>query len=108
LLDSISSAGGDETRVNGLSFGVADEASLLARAREAAWNDAKAKAEQLAALSGHLLDKATSITETIQGPVLPMPRMMAADMASERASTPIQPGTSSVTVTLQVEFGFRE
>ena len=109
LLDSISSAGGDETRVNGLSFGVADETSLLARAREAAWDDAMTKAEQLAALSGHTLGKATTITETIQGPVLPMPRMLAADMAmSERASTPIQPGTSSVTVTLQVEFGFRE
>jgi uncharacterized protein len=109
LLDSIASAGGDETRVNGLGFGVADETSLLARAREAAWNDARTKAEQLAALSGHTLGKATSITETIQGPVLPMPRMMAADMAiTERASTPIQPGTSSVTVTLQVEFGFRE
>ncbi len=109
LLDSIASAGGDETRVNGLSFGVADETSLLARAREAAWNDAKTKAEQLAALSGHTLGKATSITETIPGPVLPMPRMMAADMAmSERASTPIEPGTSTVTVTLQVEFGFRE
>ena len=109
LLDSIASAGGDETRVNGLSFGVADETSLLARAREAAWDDARVKAEQLAALSGHTLGKATSITETVQGPVLPMPRMMAADMAmSERASTPIQPGTSAVTVTLLVEFGFRE
>ena len=109
LLDSIASAGGDEIRVNGLSFGVADETSLLARAREAAWNDARNKAEQLAALSGHTLGKAASITETIQGPVVPLPRMMAADMAmSERASTPIQPGTSSVTVALQVEFGFRE
>jgi uncharacterized protein YggE len=38
-----------------------------------------------------------------------MPRMMAADMAmAERASTPIEPGTSSVTVSLLVEFGFRE
>lgn len=109
LLDSIASAGGDGTRVNGLSFGVADETSLLGRAREAAWKDAKAKAEQLATLSGHTLGKATTITEMIQGPVVPMPRMMAADMAmSERASTPVQPGTSSVTVTLQVEFGFRE
>ena len=109
LLDSIASAGGDETRVNGLSFGVSDETSLLARAREAAWDDAKTKAEQLAALSGHTLGKATSITETIPGPVLPMPRMMAADLAmSERASTPIEPGTTTVTVTLQVEFGFRE
>ena len=109
LLDSIASAGGDETRVNGLSFGVADKTSLMASARESAWNDAKAKAEQLAALSGHTLGKATTITETIQGPVVPMPRMMAADMAmAERASTPIEPGTSTVTVTLQVEFGFRE
>jgi len=109
LLDSVVSAGGDETRVNGLGFGVADESPLLAKAREAAWNDARTKAEQLAALSGHTLGKATAITETIQGPVLPMPRLMAADMSmSERASTPIEPGSSSVTVTLQVEFGFRE
>jgi len=109
LLDSVVSAGGDETRVNGLSFGVADESALLAKAREAAWNDARTKAEQLAALSGHTLGKATAITETIQGPVLPMPRLMAADMSmSERASTPIEPGSSTVTVTLQVEFGFRE
>jgi uncharacterized protein len=109
LLDSIASAGGDETRVNGLSFGIADETSLLASAREAAWNDARNKAEQLAVLSGHTLGKATSIIETIQGPVVPMPRMMAADMSmAEMASTPIEPGTSTVTVTLQVEFGFRE
>jgi hypothetical protein len=109
LLDSVVSAGGDETRVNGLGFGVADESPLLAKAREAAWNDARTKAEQLAALSGHTLGKATAITETIQGPVLPMPRLMAADMSmSERASTPIEPGSSTVTVTLQVEFGFRE
>jgi uncharacterized protein len=109
LLDSIASAGGDETRVNGLRFGIDDETSLLASAREAAWNDARNKAEQLAALSGHTLGKATSISETNQGPVVPMPRMMAADMGmAERASTPIEPGTSTVTVTLQVEFGFRE
>jgi uncharacterized protein len=109
LLDSIATAGGDETRVTGLSFGVADETSLLGQAREAAWNDAIAKADQLATLSGHMLGKATTITEVVQGPVVPMPRIMAADMAmSERASTPIQPGRSSVTVTLQVEFGFRE
>ena len=110
LLDSIASAGGDETRVNGLSFGVADETSLLGhgsgsglerrqRPKPSSWRHSP----------GTRSGKATSITETIQGPVVPMPRMMAADMAmSERASTPIQPGTSSVTVTLQVEFGFRE
>lgn len=102
LVDSITSAGGDETRVNGLSFGVADETSVLAEAREAAWKDALAKATQLAELSGQSLGKATSIIETVKPPVAPM-RMMAADMAMEK-TTPIQPGTTAVGVTLQVQF----
>ena len=52
---------------------------LLGQAREAAWNHAIAKADQLATLSGHTLGKATTITEVVQGPVVPMPRIMAAD-----------------------------
>ncbi len=102
LVDSITSAGGDETRVNGLSFGVSDETSVQAEAREAAWKDALAKATQLAELSGQSLGKATSITETIRPPIAPV-RMMAADMAMEK-TTPIQPGTTALSVTLQVEF----
>lgn len=102
LVDVISSAGGDQTRVNGLSFGVSDETALQAEARQSAWNDALAKATQLANLSGQGLGRATSIAETIRPPVAPV-RMMAADMATEK-TTPIQPGTTTVSVTLQVEF----
>jgi uncharacterized protein YggE len=102
LLGAVSAAGGDETRVQGLSFGVADEAALQARAREAAWANALSKATQLASLSGQSLGKATSITETVRPPVSPV-RMLAADMGME-GSTPIQPGTTTVTVTLEVEF----
>lgn len=103
LLDAISSAGGDHTRVNGLTFGVADETGLQAVAREAAWNDARARATQLANLSGQALGDASSIIETVRPPVTPMPRMMAADVGMEK-STPIQPGTMTVSVTLEVEF----
>ena len=102
VLDAVASSGGDETRVNGLSFGVADEKALQAEAREAAWNDATTKATQLAGLSGLTLGPATSITETMRPPVAPV-RMLAADMAMEK-STPIQPGTTTVTVTIEVEF----
>lgn len=108
VLDSLASAGGDETRVNGLNFGVADETALKGKAREAAWNDAVAKATQLAELAGKTLGPATSIIETVAPPVTPIRLMTAADTGAERASTPIQPGTSSVTVALQVEFGFQD
>jgi uncharacterized protein YggE len=102
VLDSLSAAGGDEARVNGLTFAVADETGLRAQARSAAWEDALTKATQLADLSGQTLGNATSITETVRPPVAPV-RMLAADMAMEK-STPIQPGTTTVTVTLEVEF----
>ncbi len=102
VLDSLSAAGGDEARVNGLTFAVTDETGLRAQARSAAWEDALAKATQLADLSGQTLGNATSITETVRPPVAPV-RMLAADMAMEK-STPIQPGTTTVTVTLEVEF----
>jgi uncharacterized protein YggE len=105
VLDAVSDAGGDETRVNGLTFGVDDESALRAEARETAWKDAMAKATQLADLSGQTLGNATSITETERPPVSPV-RMLAADMAER--STPIQPGSTTVTVTLEVVFATGE
>jgi hypothetical protein len=106
LLDAISSAAGDDTRVNGLTFGVADESALQVEARKAAWKDALAKATQLSELAGQTLGRATSITETVRPPVSPV-RMLAADMAMEK-STPIQPGSTTITVTLQVEFAIAD
>jgi uncharacterized protein YggE len=105
VIDAVSAAGGDETRVNGLSFSIEDDADLITAAREAAWNDALAKATQLAELSGQTLGAATSITETVTSPPTPYP--YAADMAGgAETATPIEPGTSIVTIDLQVEFGF--
>jgi hypothetical protein len=105
VLDAASAAGGDETRVSGLRFSIEDNTELVSAAREAAWDDALVKATQLAELSGQSLGEATSITETVSMPPVPFP--YEADMAgAERAATPIEPGTSAVTITLQVEFAF--
>ncbi|MGH8913539.1 MAG: SIMPL domain-containing protein [Acidimicrobiia bacterium] len=106
VIDAVTAAGGDETRVNGLNFSIEDDAELIADAREAAWNDALAKATQLAELSGRELGAATSIVEIVSNPPIPFP--YARDMAggAETAETPIEPGTSTVTIDLQVEFGF--
>ncbi|MDP9145076.1 MAG: SIMPL domain-containing protein [Actinomycetota bacterium] len=105
IVDSVSAAGGDHSRINGLRFSIEDDAKLERAAREAAWSDAAARALQLAELSGQRLGPATSITETIRNPVVPV-RMMADMAMAKEASTPIQPGTSTVTVNLQVEFAF--
>jgi uncharacterized protein YggE len=77
----------------------------MSAAREAAWNDAKAKAVQLAKLAGRKLGPVTSIAETVSRPPRPMEfaRLQVAD-----ASTPIQPGSASVSISLQVEFGFQD
>jgi uncharacterized protein YggE len=92
--------------VSGLSFSIEDNDELVAAAREVAWNDALAKASQLAELSGQDLGRATSITETVSMPPMPIPYAEAA--AADRAVTPIEPGTSAVTITLQVQFGLAD
>lgn len=76
---------------------------MVEAAREAAWNDAFAKATQLAELSGLELGPVVSITETVSRPPVPMEfaRLQANDSA-----TPIEPGTASVSIELQVEFSF--
>jgi uncharacterized protein len=104
VLDAATVAGGDDVVVNGLSFSIEDNDELVAAAREAAWNDAMTKATQLAELSGQTLGEATSITEIVSMPPIPIP--YAEEAAVDRAvETPIEPGTSAVTITLQVQFG---
>jgi len=106
VLDSVTSAAGDEVRISGLRFSIEDNADLITAAREAAWNDAMAKATQLAELSGQTLGAATSISETVSNPPTPIPYAVEDSGGGERAMTPIEPGTSAVTINLQVEFAF--
>lgn len=106
VLDSVTTAAGDEVRISGLRFSLEDNAELINAAREAAWNDAFAKATQLAELSGQALGAATSIAESVSNPPVPIPYATEDSAGAERALTPIEPGTSSVTITLQVEFAF--
>lgn len=103
VIDDATKAAGDSARVNGISFSIEDDAAMVEAAREAAWNDAFAKATQLAELSGLELGPVVSITETVSRPPVPMEfaRLQANDSA-----TPIEPGTASVSIELQVEFSF--
>lgn len=94
VLAVIVRAGGDATRINGVSYSIEDDSQLVRDARERAFHDAKDRAEQYAHLSGLRLGRVLSISEVADGtpppsPVgMPMPRAMAAP--------PVEPGQQTV------------
>jgi hypothetical protein len=108
IIDDVAAAGGNTVTVSGVSFSIEDNEELVEAARTAAWEDAEAKAQQLADLAGVTLGSPTSIVETFSSPPVPIAfdeRMvtLAADTA-----TPIAPGTQQVGVTISVEYSIDE
>lgn len=104
VIDATVANVGDEIQVSGVSFSIEDDTELIAAARAAAWDDALAKAEQLATLAGIELGEAKMISESFSIPApLPVYRDFAA--ADEAVfETPIEAGQQQVAVTLQVQF----
>lgn len=102
VIDAAVTAGGDDAVVHGLSFSIEDNEALIEQARSAAWDDAEAKAEQLAGLAGVQLGSVVSISESFSSPPIPVPYERA--MAAQDAGTPILPGVQEVSVSIQVTF----
>src|SRR5271166_5224383 len=63
VLAVIVGAGGDATRINSVSYSIADDSQLVKDARARAFQDAKNRADQYAQLSGLRLGKVLSISE---------------------------------------------
>jgi uncharacterized protein YggE len=101
-LDAAVKAGGNQ--IQGISFKVSDPSSLVDQAREAAWNDAMHRAEQLAGLAGAQLGDVLTINESSS---VPSPIIEAARTALQAAAVPIQPGTQTITVDVQVTWLLR-
>jgi uncharacterized protein YggE len=102
-IDAAAEAGGNLTRISGISFTVDDPTTYYAQAREEAMADAKAKAEQMAGLADIELGKAFYISES--GVYIPAPYSIkdyAAGSASE--TTPISAGELEITLTVQVAY----
>lgn len=97
-------AGGDAARLEGVSFSLEDNARLLAQARDAAFADARTKAERYADLAGRKLGVVQLVTETVSDPrpVAFATLAKAADAASQ--AVPIDAGTSQVSVSVQVRW----
>ncbi|MDH6243654.1 SIMPL domain-containing protein [Mycobacterium sp. OTB74] len=105
MLALIVDAGGNQTRINSVSYAIDDDSQLVKDARARAFNDAKDRAQQYAQLSGLQLGKVISISETADGSTppspTPMPRMAMA------APVPLEPGQQTVgfSVTVAWELG---
>lgn len=99
LLDAAVEAG--STRIDGIRFEVSDPAVARRQAREAAWQDAQDKAQQLAALSGLQLGHVIQIQETDSPP------MDVTIQAAAGGPVPIAPGTQNLQINLNVTWQVR-
>lgn len=96
---------GGATTVNGVSFDVADRTAAEAQARVAAMTDAKAKADALAGAGGVGITGIASISETVSTPIWYAPTMSgAAAGAKEDVATPVLPGSTDVTISVNVSY----
>jgi len=98
LLDAVVQAGGNQ--IQGIQFEISDRSELYNQAREAAWENALDKAEQLAGMAGAELGPVVSINESSYTPVSYAERAMA--FAAQDSSVPVEAGSETVQISLQV------
>ena len=105
IIDAVVEAGGDLTRIEGISFAVDEPSAYHEEARQKAMADAKAKAEHLAKLGGVSLGKPTFISEGIQTPP-PITRVAIPEAVPMPAPAPtaISPGELEIILTVQVAY----
>jgi uncharacterized protein YggE len=105
IIDAVALAGGDLTRVNGISFTIDDPTVYQREARDKAMADAKGRAEQLATLAGVTLGKPIYISESYYYPRgTSYKGISAVDMEEAAPMTPISPGEMEITLSVQVVY----
>ncbi len=92
IIDDVSAAGGDATRIRGILFTLEDSSQYMDRLREAAGKQALHKARHLAELGGVTLGRLVSIRETSRGAPERMPRAFAMSDAPAMGSTTLVSG----------------
>jgi uncharacterized protein len=107
LLDAVVGAGANS--IWGVQFFVDDPRPFATEARVAAVEDAREKARQLAEAAGMELGRVVSISEGYTAQPMPLPAMgRGGGMAESSVDTPIQAGTSQITVDVSMTFELEE
>jgi len=103
LLDTLVKAGANN--INSIQFDVADKTAAIKQARDAAVQDAKTQAQELAAVAGVTLGEITSVSfyEATPSPVMDG-FGKGGGGGAEAAAVPIQPGQMTLTVTVSMTY----
>lgn len=104
LVDGAVRAGGDALLIDGITLAIADPAPLLAEARERAFADARARAEEYARFAGRRLGEILWMGDASGGPE-PRPYAMRAE-AAMAGGISVAPGESTVTAQLSVRWAW--
>jgi uncharacterized protein YggE len=104
VLAVIVGAGGDATRINSVSYSIADDSQLVKDARARAFQDAKNRAEQYAQLSGLKLGKIISISEASGATAPAPPPLRGGAMPS---AIPLEPGQQTVSFSITAVWELR-
>ena len=104
VLGDLVTAGGNNTRLSGVGFFIDDDSALMRNARDAAFADAKARADQYARLAGDKLGKALVITETNTVDAPQATTFRGAPDSAAAAPVPLEPGQQTLTYRVTVKF----
>lgn len=103
VLTAVSEAAGDALRIDGLSLSVADQADLMVRARDAAFADARDRAEQYAVLAGRGLGAVRAVLDLPEQHA-PAPKLARAAVFDSAGSMPIEGGEHAVNASVTVRW----
>jgi uncharacterized protein YggE len=110
VIDGVTAAGGDLTRINSLAFTIDDPSSYYEQARADAVADAAAKAKQLADLADVKLGKPTYISESsyIPSPIYRDVATVGEQVPAATPTTPVSPGEMEITVNVQIGYAIAD
>ena len=106
IIDDVANAGGDATRINGVSFTVEDPKPLMTGLRKAAVEDALAKAQQFADLTGVAVGRLVFISEAGGGVPVPRPIGVVTMEARVAAAPPTSISGGELELRLSVQAVF--
>lgn len=106
VLQAAVEAGGNAARVRGVRFTLEDNEELLQAAREAAFADARKRANHYAELADRELGPLVSLSEAVESEPPPRPAEGAAAAGAEAQAVPVMPGEEEVTVRITAVWAF--
>ena len=107
IIDAAVAVAGDAVRVNNIYFSVDNPSVAMDQARELALLDAKAKAEQIARVTGVSLGQVSFVSDSTSSGGRIVAPSFDSKAGAEGAATPILPGETDLVVTVQVIYNIQ-